>query len=87
MTNNISAAAGYTCSSRRFKVILPPFIFSCRWIVQFCTIQRQLKTKRREYMLVTTLYTHPCPRSLQKKPKPFVYNIRCSRWLVCRRHQ
>jgi hypothetical protein len=23
--------------------ILPPFPFSCRWIVQFCTIQRQLK--------------------------------------------
>jgi hypothetical protein len=22
---------------------IPPFLFSCRWIVQFCTIQRQLK--------------------------------------------
>jgi hypothetical protein len=30
---------------RNLKVsnILPPFIFSCGWIVQFCTIQRQLK--------------------------------------------
>jgi hypothetical protein len=27
------------CSS----IMLPPFRFSCRWIVQFCTIQRQLK--------------------------------------------
>jgi hypothetical protein len=24
-------------------IILPPFLFSCRWIVQFCTIQRQQK--------------------------------------------
>jgi hypothetical protein len=24
-------------------IVLPPFLFSCRWIVQFCTIQRQLK--------------------------------------------
>jgi hypothetical protein len=23
--------------------VLPPFLFSCRWIVQICTIQRQLK--------------------------------------------
>lgn len=34
MTNNISAAAGYTCSSRWFKVILSPFRFNCRLIVQ-----------------------------------------------------
>jgi hypothetical protein len=25
------------------RLVLPPFLFSCRWIVQFCTIQRQLK--------------------------------------------
>jgi hypothetical protein len=24
-------------------VILPPFLFICRWIVQFCTIQRHIK--------------------------------------------
>jgi hypothetical protein len=25
------------------NMVLPLFLFSCRWIVQFCTIQRQLK--------------------------------------------
>jgi hypothetical protein len=24
-------------------MILPPFLFICRWIVQFCTIERQIK--------------------------------------------
>jgi lipid-A-disaccharide synthase-like uncharacterized protein len=35
----------YTLSSNGTTVpdILPLFLFSCRWIVQFCTIQRQLK--------------------------------------------
>ncbi|PWZ45008.1 (DL)-glycerol-3-phosphatase 1, mitochondrial [Zea mays] len=28
---------------RPVRMLLPPFLFSCRWIIQFCTIQRQLK--------------------------------------------
>jgi hypothetical protein len=28
---------------RPVRMLLPRFLFSCRWIVQFCTIQRQLK--------------------------------------------
>jgi hypothetical protein len=32
-----------TGSSFSEILLLPPFLFSCRWIVQFCTIQRQLK--------------------------------------------
>jgi hypothetical protein len=31
------------CYGYRHKHILPPFLFSCRWIVQFYIIQRQLK--------------------------------------------
>jgi hypothetical protein len=28
---------------RRFYILLPPFLFISRWIVQFCTIQRLIK--------------------------------------------
>jgi hypothetical protein len=37
--------ASLRCYYRLCIVISPPFLFSCRWIVQFCTIQRQLKRK------------------------------------------
>ena len=36
--------------------VLPPFLFSCRWIVQFCTIQRQLKRNRGSIRACTVVF-------------------------------
>jgi hypothetical protein len=33
-------------------MILPPFLFICRWIVQFYTIQRQIKRNGRSTILL-----------------------------------
>jgi hypothetical protein len=41
-TERVIPCPARACGSRKLK-LLPPFLFICRWIVQFYTIQRQIK--------------------------------------------
>jgi hypothetical protein len=55
------------------NLVLPPFLFSCRWIVQFYTIQRQLKRNGWSTMLEGWKGHHAQPKSQEDGSRTFFF--------------